>query len=847
MNPTSNKVKITYGSNNGRGHYYKGSKIKNTMLPNMPTLPAKNDNSKDSKHNADIFDFNPDHDDFEARQLQRQRQRISITTGKSLTTVRKPPKSSIVKNKSMTATMDITSPVKIKKITGGLPSKKSTNVRLNQKKAANNNNKKKKEKKEEVDKTVKGKKIMKSSSSGELIDLDNYEKKIEVIDLSGEKKVSKKRKLSEDESTIASSAALNPKNIKKGEEEVNISEHKRSNSIDSISSLTSLTSLPSLNSPPHSPLEIIEIPDSKNKTPTKTPTKTLSKTPSKTLSRTPSKTLSRTPSKTLTNTPSKTLTKTSSKASLKNSSGKVSEEVIEIFSDNEKNITSTTTKPKLTYKSKSNSITTTQSQKKVDPKNSNSLISIDDNDDDVIIIDDSKAKPIINRNNGFLPMRKSLSVSDYNKLKRQKLNQVHSQTLSRSFSQTIQSTTSKVFPFSQTPSSIYNNKSFEISSSTLYDDTMLDLESNNYKMEELEETFTLPTTPKIPRTTTNSSIANDNTNDSSLSDTLSEDDDDHSSIVFSSFPSISKSKSLSRLTDSRVGRMRSSQLKKSKSFGSIYDSGKSHSYSQDDSDISRVTGSDGKEDDDGSGSQTSNSIKRGNSSLSYFSENDNKAENGKDKVINSEIKLLDGSSVNIPILFFKKKKKRLGHDGDVASLTSVDEGENKSNHFRKTYQNVGSLVKNDDPYEGPYVAMSKMFEDSEESEEEDLDPKNKNKKVKSMFELKELGENKKFKDEIDYLLDGLAEKQTTTTKRLSCIDLCKKLSESDFILNLRAYGYIPQLYKILSNEKDKIIQLCFIYFIYTLFQDEGSLDIIVQENSCIPLLIKFLKIKDDYI
>jgi len=167
---------------------------------------------------------------------------------------------------------------------------------------------------------------------------------------------------------------------------------------------------------------------------------------------------------------------------------------------------------------------------------------------------------------------------------------------------------------------------------------------------------------------------------------------------------------------------------------------------------------------------------------------------------------LDGSSVNIPILFFKKKKKRLGHDGDVASLTSVDEGENKSNHFRKTYQNVGSLVKNDDPYEGPYVAMSKMFEDSEESEEEDLDPKviinnkykinlflnkyfyllhciyllifkkkkkkfkllkkNKNKKVKSMFELKELGENKKFKDEIDYLLDGLAEKQTTTTKRL---------------------------------------------------------------------------------
>jgi len=487
MNPTSNKVKITYGSNNGRGHYYKGSKIKNTLLPSMPSLPEKNDNSKDN--NNDIFDFNPDHDDFEARQLQRQRHRMTITTGKSLTTVRKPPTSSIVKNKSTTAVMDINSPVKIKKITGGLPSKKSANIRLNQKKAANNNNKKKKEKTEEVNKTVKGKETMKSSSSGELIDLDNYEKKIEMIDLLDEKKISKKRKLPEDENTIASSAALNPKNINKGEEEANISKHKRSNTIESTSSLTSLSSLPSLNSPPHSPLEVIEIPDSKNKTPTKTPSKTLSKTPSKTLSRTPSKTLSRTPSKTLsrtpsktlTNTPSKTLTKTSSKASLKNSSGKVSEEVIEIFSDNEKNTTSTTTKPKLTYKSKSNIITTAQSQIKIDPKNSNSLISIDDDDDDddVIIIDDSKAKPVINRNNTnnrVLQMRKSLSVSDYNRLKRQKLNQIQSQTLSRSFSHTVQSTTSKVFPFSQTSTSIYNNKSFEISSSTLYDDIMFDLE-----------------------------------------------------------------------------------------------------------------------------------------------------------------------------------------------------------------------------------------------------------------------------------------------------------------------------------------------------------------------------------
>ncbi|ORX80486.1 hypothetical protein BCR32DRAFT_268854 [Anaeromyces robustus] len=372
---------------------------------------------------------------------------------------------------------------------------------------------------------------------------------------------------------------------------------------------------------------------------------------------------------------------------------------------------------------------------------------------------------------------------------------------------------------------------------------MLDLESNNYIMEELEDTFT-SSTPKIPRTS--NIITNNNIENKALSDISSEEDE----LNLTSTPSISKSYSLSILPESRVKRMKSSHLKKSKSLGNIYDSSTSLNFNyQDDENssstlISRMKSKSGNENDKDNDDDV-NSLKRSYSAQSQFSDTDNKK---NDKVINSEIKLLDGSSINVPILFFKKKKKRIGHDGDAtAVLTGVDEGENKNNHFyRKTYQNVGSLVKNDDPYDGPYVAMSKMFDDSE-SEEEDLDSSNKNKKIKSLFELKELGENKKFKDEIDYLLDGLSEKQTTTAKRLSCIDLCKKLSESDFILNLRAYGYISQIYKILSNEKDKIIQLCLIYFIYTLFQDEGSLDIIIQENDCLPLLIKFLRIKDEYI
>ncbi|OUM63764.1 hypothetical protein PIROE2DRAFT_61084 [Piromyces sp. E2] len=585
--------------------------------------------------------------------------------------------------------------------------------------------------------------------------------------------------------------------------------HERTNSLDSVqssSSLTSLSSLPSIHSPLPSSPEIIEITEKSN------------------------------------NGYNEKRKSQNQNQNQKHNEKQKEQEVIEIFSDNEK---STNNKPKITYKAKIKNVVTPANKKSNSIKSINNIN--EEEDDDVIIIDDSKAKPLSRsysmiRNKTFA-MKKSMSVNDYNRIKRQKL----TQAMSRSSSQSISSSSNSN---SIQNTIIYDDKGFEVNNSSHFDDTMLDLESNNYKIEELEDTFT-STTPKIPRTS--SSTLNEELIDSSASDSpLSEDEDHH--FKLSSLPYISKSKSLSRLPDSRVGRMKSLHLKKSKSFGNIYDSGTSHNYQEEDDNLTssralKMKGKSGTEENEEYeiNSNSSISLKRSVSSLSYFTETDNNNNNNKEKVINSEIKLLDGSSVNVPILFLKKKKRRLGHDTEV-SLTSVDEGESKSNHFyRKTYQNVGSLVKNDDPYEGPYVAMSKMFEDSEESEDEDLDSKNKNKKVKSMFELKELGENKKFKDEIDYLLDGLAENQTTTTKRLSCIDLCKKLSESDFILNLRAYGYIPQLYKILSNEKDKIIQLCFLYFIYTLFQDEGSLDIIVQENNCLSLLIKFLRIKDDYI
>jgi len=426
MNNASSKVKITYGSNSGR--YYKGSRIKNSIIPSMPSIPSKNEiSNKDSKIKKDIFDFNPDHDDFEARQLQRQRQRMGFTPGKSLSTVKKQPNSSIMK-KTSSSGLDITSPIKIKKITEGINPKKSSTLRVNQRKTKE----KKIEKEKEKQKTKN--KYLKSNNN-------NANNEAKVIDLVDKTLESKKRKLNDEsnnKNAKKEKIVSNNNDNNNSNDNIDIetkSKHERSNSLDSIlssSSLTSLSSLPSIHSPIHESSEIIEITEKPNKN---------------------------------NNAKDKSQKQNQNKPNEKQKE----QEIIEIFSDNEKN---TVDKPKITYKTKPKN-TPTPTDKK-----SNSIKSVinidDDDDDDVIIIDDSKAKPLSRsysmiRNKTFA-MKKSMSVNDYNRIKRQRLIQAKS----RSSSQSVTSNSNS----GSIQNTIYDNKGFEVDNSSQFDDTMLDLEVN---------------------------------------------------------------------------------------------------------------------------------------------------------------------------------------------------------------------------------------------------------------------------------------------------------------------------------------------------------------------------------
>lgn len=149
-------------------------------------------------------------------------------------------------------------------------------------------------------------------------------------------------------------------------------------------------------------------------------------------------------------------------------------------------------------------------------------------------------------------------------------------------------------------------------------------------IEELEDTFT-SSTLMIPRTT--STTLNE---ENSLSD-ISYSSEGEDKFHISSKPSINKSQSLSILPESRIRRMKS--LKKSKSFGAIYDSSTSHSYHDDDSISSSLlmkknNKSENSKDknNDESDNDSPNSLKRSISSLSYFSE-DNKTEKKNDQSI----------------------------------------------------------------------------------------------------------------------------------------------------------------------------------------------------------------------
>ncbi|KAF9113738.1 hypothetical protein BGX27_000899 [Mortierella sp. AM989] len=74
--------------------------------------------------------------------------------------------------------------------------------------------------------------------------------------------------------------------------------------------------------------------------------------------------------------------------------------------------------------------------------------------------------------------------------------------------------------------------------------------------------------------------------------------------------------------------------------------------------------------------------------------------------------------------------------------------------------------------------------------------------LKASHELWEVGQNHKFKDEIEYILDGIRSAKRLKIRRTSCIELGRSMLKHEFTTQVKAHQYMPVIFEIICNDRD---------------------------------------------
>ncbi|KAK0466782.1 uncharacterized protein EV420DRAFT_1505323 [Desarmillaria tabescens] len=110
--------------------------------------------------------------------------------------------------------------------------------------------------------------------------------------------------------------------------------------------------------------------------------------------------------------------------------------------------------------------------------------------------------------------------------------------------------------------------------------------------------------------------------------------------------------------------------------------------------------------------------------------------------------------------------------------------------------------------------------------------------LKSITELRTKGENRRFLDEVGYLIEGMDKDGGVGLRRSSALEIATKLCDSDFTRKAKAADFIGQTWDTFvengaGDGKDKILDLILAFFSALVARDEVSL-IDVAERSSSP-------------
>ncbi|RIB21676.1 wings apart-like protein regulation of heterochromatin-domain-containing protein [Gigaspora rosea] len=157
---------------------------------------------------------------------------------------------------------------------------------------------------------------------------------------------------------------------------------------------------------------------------------------------------------------------------------------------------------------------------------------------------------------------------------------------------------------------------------------------------------------------------------------------------------------------------------------------------------------------------------------------------------------------------------------------------------QKTYGKGRTIIRQDDldSLLSDTFMPSSLFQ-SDDVEKDLIIKKN---EVKSSHELREVGGNARFIDEINYILDGLRENHQLSVRRNSGMELSRKLLNGEFLLKVRAHNYIPKIYVMLNKNQDSFIRCCFAFIICLLIEDKHSSELLIREHGFMELIVNTL-------
>ncbi|KAF9177718.1 hypothetical protein BGZ51_008450 [Haplosporangium sp. Z 767] len=77
-----------------------------------------------------------------------------------------------------------------------------------------------------------------------------------------------------------------------------------------------------------------------------------------------------------------------------------------------------------------------------------------------------------------------------------------------------------------------------------------------------------------------------------------------------------------------------------------------------------------------------------------------------------------------------------------------------------------------------------------------------NSALKASHELREAGQNHRFKDNIEYIMEGVRTKDKVKIRRASCLELARSMLDEDFLGCVKTYHYMPTIFETIHHDKD---------------------------------------------